>query len=37
MNELNEVEKLRKAKDDLGLTYDSLGKIMRDHYITIYL
>ena len=37
MNELNEVEKLRKAKDDLGLSYDRLGKIMGVHYRTIYL
>ena len=37
MKELNDVEKLRKAKSDLGLSYDKLGKIMGVHYRTVYL
>lgn len=38
MKEPNDiVEKLRKAKENLGFSYDKLGKIMGVHYRTIYL
>jgi len=37
MNTTDEVERLRKFKQESGYSYDRLGKAMDLHYRTIYL